>query len=241
MDFFGAIALSKTEMEQYRSRGVRPAKVFIIPNGIDPDDYTELPPLGAFRKTIGVSEYQKIILYLGRVHKVKGLDFLLSAYSYMRKQSDNRQKNTLVIAGMDDGFLSQCKNLAKTLGVAANVIFTGPISVFEKMSALVDASLCVYLDPTEPFGLVPFEAASCNKPSIVVEGTPMSEIIREGHFGFSVKYGDFRQSAMLMRNLLIHKNTTNELGCRGRSFVYQNFTWEKIVSQYESLYLRAAS
>ncbi|MGB9726468.1 MAG: glycosyltransferase, partial [Fervidicoccaceae archaeon] len=70
------IALSHIEAEQYRSMGVPEEKIAIIPNGIDLSEYANLPPKGSFKRKFNIPDDKKIILYLGRIHKTKGIDFL---------------------------------------------------------------------------------------------------------------------------------------------------------------------
>ena len=69
------IALSSTEAQQFMSMGVSKAKIAVIPNGIDLSDYVNLKSPGSFKRKFGIQENKKIILYFGRIHKDKGIDF----------------------------------------------------------------------------------------------------------------------------------------------------------------------
>ncbi|MGB9623131.1 MAG: glycosyltransferase, partial [Candidatus Bathyarchaeia archaeon] len=110
------IALSNVEAEQYRSMGIPEEKIAIIPNGIDLSEYANLPPKGSFRKKFNIPDDRKIILYLGRVHKIKGIDFLIRAYAHLRNEMKFKDA-ILVIAGPDDGYFEEAKALANSLGV----------------------------------------------------------------------------------------------------------------------------
>ena len=91
------IALNRTEAQQYRDVGVPEEKIEIIPNGIDLSEYAELSPKGKFKKKFGINNTEKIVLYLGRIHRDKGIDFLIKSFSHLIK---NGSKNIrLVIAG----------------------------------------------------------------------------------------------------------------------------------------------
>jgi glycosyltransferase involved in cell wall biosynthesis len=136
------IALTKVEAEQYRSMGVPKEKIVIIPNGIDLSEYTNLPPKGVFKRRFGIPKEKKIILYLGRIHKTKGIDLLIKAYAYLVNKM-NFKDAVLVIAGPDDGYLNDAKALANLLGVYNSVMFTGFISSEDKLMALVDAEVFV--------------------------------------------------------------------------------------------------
>ncbi len=136
------IALSEVEAEQYRSMGVPEEKIAIIPNGIDLSEYAVLPSKGAYKRKFGIPEEKKIILYLGRIHKTKGIGLLIKAYTHLI--NDRHCKDALlVIAGPDDGFLNEAKALANVLGVYNSIVFTGFISSEDKLKALVDADVFV--------------------------------------------------------------------------------------------------
>ena len=91
------------------------------------------------------------------------------------------------------------------------MLFTGLLSEEDKISAYVDSSICLYLGQFEPFGIVSLEAAACGVPVIVSEGTPMANIVEDGKFGFSTKYGDTKRLAEGIKKLLNDDNTLDEL------------------------------
>ena len=136
------IALSSAEAEQYRRMGVPEEKITIVPNGIDLAEYANLPAKGCFKRKFGIPEEKKIILYLGRIHRTKGIDLLIKAYAYLVKKTGYKDA-ILVIAGPDDGYLNEAKNLVKSLNIANLVIFTGFISKEDKLKALVDSEVFV--------------------------------------------------------------------------------------------------
>jgi len=136
------IALTRIEAEQYRSMGVPGEKIAIIPNGIDLSEYADLPPKGSFKRKFNIPEDRKIILYLGRIHKTKGIDLLIRAYAYLKNEMKDKD-TILVIAGPDDGYLNEARTLTNSLEVYNSVIFTGFISNEDKLKALVDAEVFV--------------------------------------------------------------------------------------------------
>jgi glycosyltransferase involved in cell wall biosynthesis len=230
------VALSRKEAQQYRSMGVPDEKIAIIPNGIDLSEYANLPPKGSFKKRFNIPEEKKIILYLGRIHRMKGIDFLIKAYAHLIKKS-NLNNSLLVIAGPDDGYLFEAKHLVDQLKVADNVVFTGMLSEKEKISAYVDAAISTYLNPYEPFGLVSLETAACQTPVIVSAETPMFQIVNNGGFGFSVKYGDINELSGLMGKMLDNDKLLGEMGQNGRKFVFENFGWANILTNLEEVYV----
>jgi len=186
------IALSRVEAEQYMAMGVPDEKIEIIPNGIDLSEYANLPSRGCFKKKFNIDEDKKIILYLGRIHKTKGIDFLIKTYARLIKDLKFKD-GLLVVAGPDDGYLGEAKSLVSALGVSDRVSFTGLLAEHEKASAFVDFSFVVSPERLNVFLLVPLEAAACGKPVIVSNTNYISHMIREGEFGFSVEYGDVNE------------------------------------------------
>lgn len=235
-DASGAIALSDLEAQEYRLMGVRKNKISVIPNGIELSEYKDLPPKGTFKEKYGIKDKQRIILYLGRIHRTKGIDFLINTYSTLLR--DQEYRNTLlVIAGPDEGgYLQEAKQLVASLRITDNVLFPGILLGREKIAAFVDASICAYLRPNEPFGRVSLEAAASGTPVIVCKDTPMSNIVRDGHLGFSVKYGDRIELINVIKDVLMNEALEKEKGICGRDYVFENFSWDTITDRLELLY-----
>jgi len=229
------IALSRVEAKQYKHMGVPEEKIAIIPNGIDLSEYANLPPKGSFKKKFNIPEDRKIILYLGRIHKAKGIEFLIKAYAYLTNKM-NFKGAVLVIAGPDDGYLSEVKSLVYDLSVSNSVLFTGLLSEEDKIRAYVDSDVVVNVEPLNVYGLVPLEAAACSAPVIVSKTNAISEIVLNGKFGFSVKYGDVISLASMLHRVLNDEELTENLGKNGRKYVLDNLGWDKIVEKYEQVY-----
>lgn len=225
------IALSNIEHEEYLNMGLNENKIVIIPNGVDADSFTRLPKLGSFKKKWGISENNNIILYVGRIHRVKGIDFLLDAFA-----KSVRKHVVLVIVGPYDGYLSSVEERVRKLGINDRVIFTGYLSEEDKLATYVDSKMVVYPAAYEPFGLVPLEAALCLRPVIVASGNVMAEIVKQGDFGLTVQYGNIFSLAKVMEILLTNEHLANEMGRKGRDFVMKNFSWDNITEKLEKVY-----
>ena len=134
------IALSTVEAEQYRAMGVPEEKIAIIPNGIDLTEYANLPLKGSFKKKFGIDEDEKIVLYLGRIHKIKGIDILVRAFAEIIEKLDDVK---LVIVGPDDGYLGEIETQIKSLNIKNKVLIPGPLYGEDKLAAYVDADVYV--------------------------------------------------------------------------------------------------
>ena len=101
------IAVSDSEVNQYKQIGIPEKKITVVPNGIDIESFKILPTKGTFRKKFGISE-KYIILYLGRLNERKGIDFLIRSYFELKKEINDV---LLVLAGSDDGYKSKAENI----------------------------------------------------------------------------------------------------------------------------------
>jgi glycosyltransferase involved in cell wall biosynthesis len=229
------IAISRAEAQQYMFMGVPKEKVSLIPNGIELSEYVKLPPKEFFKRKYDIQGNKQIILYLGRINKTKGLDFLVKAYAYMIKtmKCDNTM---LVIAGSDDGYLVNVKQLVAALKISHKVAFIGMLSEEDKKCAFAGSNIVVNVEPKNVFGLVPLEAAACAIPVIVSKGNAICKIVSDGKFGYSVDYADVASLASSLRELLTDEELAENIGKNGRKYVFKNFSWSERVKECEQIY-----
>jgi glycosyltransferase involved in cell wall biosynthesis len=150
------IADAEDEVKHYLKEGAKPEQIRVVPLGVDMDEFRNVKP--------PEKNGHKSILYLGRIHKEKGLDVLLRAFAIMKRPGVR-----LEIAGPDDGFEDSCRGLARTWGIENKVDWLGTLEGEAK--AQVYASADVYVMPSryEMFGLSVLEAAACGTPVIVTD------------------------------------------------------------------------
>ena len=228
------IAISKQEAKDFLSMGVPQEKIEVIPNGIDLSEYQNLPEKGAFKKKYSIDADEKIILYLGRIHQLKGIDFLIESFALAVKSGLKGVR--LVLAGGDDGFLNFINNMISSLGISDQTSWVGPLTESEKISAYVDSMVLVHPERLNVFGLVPLEAAACATPVIVSAENNVSKIVEEGEFGLSVHYGDVQALAKMLQQVSNDNLLASKMGNRGREWVARNYELEKSVNHLERLY-----
>jgi len=229
------IALTQTEAQQYRAMGVPEEKIAVIPNGIDLSEYANLPPKRSFRKKFSVDDDKKIILYLGRIHKIKGLDILVRAYAYVvNKLGVNNV--LLVIAGVDDGYLDELEQLLSQLRTANNVLLTGPLYGKDKLEAYVDADVFILPSRYETFPNVVLEAYACSKPVIASNVESISDIVIHGKTGLLFRAGNVQDLAEMIVYMLVHLEEARNMGHRARKLVKEKFSIDKVVDSLEVLY-----
>lgn len=225
------IALTNVEAEQYKRAGVSEDRIEIIPNGIDLSKFDNLPERGKFRSKYNLNDSQKVILYLGRIHKIKGLDLLAEAFAGFSKVLDDVK---LVISGPDDGYLSALKELVKNLKIKEKVLFTGPLYERDKLEAYIDADVCVLPSIHEGFPVSVLEAGVCGKPVIVTDRCNIADMV-DNEIGLAVSY-DKDQLQGALAYLLNDEGKRRQFGQYSTELVNREFSWPHITERVERLY-----
>lgn len=226
------IAVSETERQQLLSQGDIPSsKIITIPNGIDVKSYEQLPNRNEFRDELGISTDIKLILFVGRLHKRKGIDFLIDSFA---KALTTRDDLILVVCGPDQGQGSDLQKLVEKLNIKSKVIFSGYINDVRK--AYVASDLLVYPATYEIFGLVPFEGLMCGTPVIVTNDCGCGEIIGKAGCGILVKYGDSDALRDAIINLIEDRKIADKFVENGQNYIINNLPWEKIILRFLGVY-----
>ncbi len=231
------IALSEVEVKEFQEAGVPREKITIISNGIDFEEYENLPPKGVFKKRYNIEKEKNIILFLGRINQFKGIDFLINAFSYIIKSKKN-DNLILVIAGPDDGYLRETKKLVNQHKIGNKVIFPGPLFGMRKIEAYVDASIVTSLDSLKEvvFLLVPLEAAASGTPIIVTKSNYIATLAEEGSFGFAVEYGNIPELVTTFEEILSNEKLQKQMGLNGRKYISENLDWKIMIDKLEDIY-----
>src|SRR2546429_2591492 len=146
--------------------GIEPQRIHRCASAIDADHYSNLPGRGEFASSWRLTDCQ-IVLFLGRLHWVKGVDILIESIHLLKDLSNVH----LVIAGPDDGAERKLRSLVTEKGLNSRVTFTGFLNDTQKSQALVDSHVVVVPSRSEGFPLAPLEGLACGTPVIfAIEG-----------------------------------------------------------------------
>jgi glycosyltransferase involved in cell wall biosynthesis len=191
-DSSALVAVSPVEADQYRKSGADANKIAMIPNGLELSDFSNLPTRGEFASRFKLKQNTRIILFLGRINRIKGIDTLIKAYSQLVR--DRRHSDCLlVIAGPDDGYLREAQLLARRLGLGEEILFCGMLNLHEKIAALVDSDVVILPSYYEVFGIVVLEAYACSKPVIASRQQAMEDIVIDRHSGLLFSPGNVEE------------------------------------------------
>jgi glycosyltransferase involved in cell wall biosynthesis len=224
------IAVTREEVGQYKSMGVSEDKIEIVPHGVDLSEFDDLPRKGEFRRKYGLND-DKVILYLGRIDKIKGLDLLVKSFADLSKTAVGIR---LVIVGPDSGYLSDLKRLVSDLRIGDTVVFTGPLFGPDKLKAYVDADVYVLPSSYEIFGITVLEACACGTPVVITDRCGIAEAIK-GQAGLVVPY-DKDQLRDALLHMLSDERMRLDFGRRGRLLVQERYNWARIAGQIEGIY-----
>lgn len=226
------IALNRFEAEQYKAMGVPEEKIAIIPNGIDLSEYANLPPKGSFKSKHNIPEDKKIILYLGRIHRTKGIELLIKAYAYLVEKM-NCKDVVLVIAGPDDGYLNEAKVLASSLNVLNSTLFTGFISKEDKLKALVDSE--VFVTPSfYGFPITFLEACATGTPIVTTNLGDTLEWI-DGKAGYVTRPTPYYMAEAIY-DIISNETLRRRFSENCINIVKTSFSIESVVSKLEKIY-----
>lgn len=225
------IALTPNEAQQYQDIGADPQKIVIIPNAIETSLYDLLPIRGKFREKYNIKSSDKIILFLGRLNKIKGVDLLIESFALLTNDIKDSQ---LVIVGPDDGCLDRLNEMTTSLEIGHKVLFTGPLYEDDKLEAYVDADVYVLPSRYETFPNTVLEAAMCKTPVIVTERCGIAEMVKN-NMGIVVGYD--KESLKNGIHSLLTDNKRNDFIEKAHLFVRERFSQKVVVDEIENLYL----
>ncbi len=219
------------EAGQCRAYGIPENKVVIIPNGINLEELRERPARGEFRKKYGIKDGTRLILFLGRINKIKGLDLLAKAFAGLTKEMVNVK---LVIAGPDDGYQTTLEKIFAGLGIKDRTIFTGPLYGADKAAAYTDADVYALASNYDTFPVSVLEAMAHGLPVVMTDRCGLASEIRD-RAGLVTAYDSEKLSKALSK-ILNSPATGEEYGRQGQALVAERFNREKITSMLEVLY-----
>ena len=228
-------ALQESEANQCRQLGVEDYRIRIIPNAIRLVDYESLPEEGTFRRKYGLEQEDIVILSLGRIHKVKGLDLLLDAFFDI---SPELPEAKLVIAGPDDGFLSVLEKKIEDAQIGNRVTFTGPLYGRAKLAAYRDADVFVMPSRYDIFGLTVLEASACGTPVIVTDRCGIADVVKK--YGLVVEY-DAKQLRDALLSVLENDAKRQELAEKVKDLVQKEFRLDRVIEKVEEMYNEAVN
>jgi len=220
-------AVTDKEMDDLLGQGAPRERIHKIPNGIP-----ALQTAGGaqFRQRHGIPAAVPMLLFLGRLHEIKGLDLLIEAFAGTR-----HHQAVLVLAGKDeDGSGRRALRMAQNLGVGDRVIPIGHVEAAEKLQALDAADLFALTSRSEGLPNAVLEALTAGLPCLLTEPCHVPEVAEAGagrELPLSVD-----AIRLAMDEMLADSAGLALMGRAAKDLARQDFALEQVVGALEELY-----
>lgn len=228
------IALSESEKEAYQLVGIIENKIEIVPNGVDISKFENLPERGSFRRKYNLGN-NKLIIYLGRLHKSKGIDIIPEMFFELTSRLKDIR---LVFVGPDDGYGEIIKDRLNSLKINDKILFTGFVSEEEKLMALVDGD--VFVTPRfYGFPIAFLEAWACGLPVVTTNIGDKLEWI-DGNVGYITEFDKYKLGDAVF-NIFNDQKMRIEFRENCKKIISEKLNWEIIVKDIIKVYINVVN
>lgn len=197
----------------------------VIPNGVNMNDFTQLPDAQIFREKYRLGAAQ-IILFLGRLHERKGVEILLRAF-----QQANLPNTKLVFAGPDEGMKSSLEALADE-----RVIFTGYLDAQARLEALAAAALFALPAVGEGLSIAALEALAAGVPILLSAGSKIAGVVDAG--AGKIVEPNVDSLTQALTEMLSDPTTLAHMSRAAQQLVQERYTWSRVAAQMERTYMQ---
>lgn len=225
------ILVSNFQREHLRRDGVDVRRMRILYNPIDTQRLS--PSAGArarVRQSLGVTDGQILIGYVGRMVREKGIFTLLSASEHWLPAAPEAR---LVWVG-DGAGAEELRARAAESGSRSRHLFQGWTDDTQGIYAALDVAVIPSLYP-EPFGRVSVEAQSCGTAVICTDAGGLPETLSPGVSGLLVPKGDPARLAEAILELVRDRDRRQSMALAGRQFACANFSFDRIADDFTAL------
>jgi D-inositol-3-phosphate glycosyltransferase len=226
---------TKEQEDLINHYGASKDKITIIPCGVNLDLFKPVDKEIA-RKELGL-DHQKVILFVGRIEPLKGLEQLLEALSYM----EGKKPPLLIIVGGDEhsqGQVQILQRMAKELRIQDQVTFIGSVDQEKLPSFYSAADICAIPSYYESFGMVALESLACGTPVVATNVGGMRSLIRHSRMGRMVRKNHPHNLASEISELL-HQPGDDTRHIKTRRDRTTEFSWviitDRILYEYNGL------
>lgn len=215
-------ALNKIEAQAVERMKLKsPTKIY--PNGVFPSQFDNLPTPGSFYNFFPSVRKRAFILFLARLHYVKGLDYVADVFAEISKKFPDID---LVIAGPDKGARNQLENKLKAHDLTDRVHIVGPLYGNKKYAALRDAKCFFLPSRQEGFSVSIIEAMAMELPVVISENCNFPELIQHKAglvVPLNVEALEGALSAILSNNTFREK-----IAAAGKKLIFSKYSWYTI-------------
>jgi D-inositol-3-phosphate glycosyltransferase len=230
--------------------GVSPARIRIVPPGVDTDRFHPLEQSYA-KAVVGVPPACRMVLFAGRIEPLKGIDTLFRAMALLcermnqgkcKKAGQPRDLCVTVIGGdpsergiRENDEMARLHALRDELGLNDLVTFLGARDQDTLQFYYAAADCLVMPSHYESFGMVALEAMACGTPVVVSDVGGLSQLVRHNETGLRVRAQDPAAVADAIEKLLTNEVRRRRMGHRAACYA-EDYSWAKIVDKLIAVY-----
>ena len=216
-------------------------KMEVIPPGVDVSHFYPISKDEA-RQYIGLGSNQRMVLFVGRIEPLKGVDTLIRAMSCLKFQEVGHPVYLAIIGGEPDvdpekmtAEMARLQQLCDDLAMGQTVVFLGKRAQDTLPYYYSAADVLVMPSFYESFGMVALEAMACGTPVIASQVGGLAFLVRDGETGFTVPEGDPAALCDKLTLLLNDHALRAHMGQRAAEYA-QGYDWDKIASRIVDVY-----
>jgi D-inositol-3-phosphate glycosyltransferase len=215
----------------------------VIPPGVDTGHFYPIPPDEA-KQFIGLRPENRMILFVGRIEPLKGVDTLIQAVATLGKGLSGRRHpvHLAIIGGEPDADsaemseeMSRLQRLSDDLCMGGMVVFLGKRAQDTLPYYYSAAEVLVMPSLYESFGMVALEAMACGTPVIASEVGGLGYLVQDGLTGYTVPDSDPGALSSKLSILLGNNQLRAEMGERAAAYA-REYVWEKIATSIINVY-----
>jgi D-inositol-3-phosphate glycosyltransferase len=218
-----------------------PAKIVIIPPGVDSGHFYPIP-VDEAREYVGIPKGDRMVLFVGRIEPLKGVDTLIRAMSCMRMNEKEKPAYLAIIGGDPNvnleamsAEMTRLQALCTELCLDRMVVFLGKRGQDTLPYYYSAADVLVMPSHYESFGMVALEAMSCGTPVIASQVGGLAFLVKDGVTGFHVPNGDSDALCAKLTLLLGDTDLREKMGAQAAEYAL-GYAWEKITAQIVEVY-----
>lgn len=220
-----------------------PTRMTVIPPGVDTGHFYPIPPDEA-KRFIGLNPEDRMILFVGRIEPLKGVDTLIQAVASFDGELSGigHPVHLAIIGGEPDVTpenmteeMMRLQKLCDELCMGGMVVFLGKRAQDTLPYYYSAAEVLVMPSLYESFGMVALEAMSCGTPVIASEVGGLGYLVQDGVTGYTVPDGDPEAIREKLTVLLGDSHLRLRMGERAATYA-KDYDWEKIAGEILSLY-----
>jgi D-inositol-3-phosphate glycosyltransferase len=233
------IATSPQEQEHMRTLVSSQGAIDVIPCGTDIERFGKVDRATA-RQHLGLDPNAKIVFYVGRFDRRKGIETLVRAVGQLQHQPNLH----LIIGGgsrpgHSDGIeRDRIEGIVAELGLQHCTTFTGRIEDIDLPNYYAAADVCVVPSHYEPFGLVAIEAMASHTPVVASHVGGLQFTVVPEVTGLLAPPQDVAAFATAIDRILSNPTWRDQLGIAARQRTEIAFSWQGVASQLNQLYTR---